>query len=542
VNLPDVRDLSVTAREAAALRLRTLRDFDLPELHWFNTDPCSRHDSLDHGANQIPPCRACGIRFRKHQRVGIAWLWVRGKGLIADQVGTGKTAQAAGLMAALKQTGDLSFANRAIVVCRPAAVEQWQQELQRFLPRVPITAVAGARKQRVERYLHPWEVLVTNQHLLVNDREQLEMFNLAVLVVDDIDPLRNPQTQTAYAIKRIAGRAERVAVLTATPLQKRLHEIHSVLEPVGGYEVFGSLTRFRRDYVREELVNVYNKKLGRMVKTKKIVGYQHLDDFKTKLVPLTLRRTADDIDDVDLPVISPPNNVYLDLHPAQRQRYDDLRKGVRTLIKAEGELVKRTTATTAWINGAKICAGLGAIGEPDGPGASVKLDWVIDHVVDGDLAEEKVVVFCHFQSTVESLGQRLTDAGVGHVLIWGRENDRTVRQRNVSRFWDDPTCRVLIGTEAIEQSLNLQVSRHLINVDQLLNPARMQQLAGRIRRDGSAFRTVYVHNLLARHTHEEGLLDLLSREQAMADHVWGESNQLYDALSPLALLEMIGQS
>lgn len=539
MNLPDVDGLPQHIREAAALVLRKQRDFELPALDWFNSSPCDKHTSLDDGAGQIPPCRRCGIRFRKHQRVGIAWLWVRGKGLLADQVGTGKTAQAAGLIAALKQSGDLSFANRAIVICRSAAAGQWQDELQRFLPKVHTIAVTGTHKQRIDQYVKPWEILVTNYHLAVNDREQLEQFRLALLVVDDVDPLRNPTTQTAYAIKRIAARAPRVAVITATPLQKKLEELHSVCEPIGGLDVFGPRSRFRREYVREEVVKVYNRTLGRMVKTKKVVGYRNLDDLKDKVSALTLRRTPADIDDVDLPVLS-PHNVYLDLHPAQRVRYDELRKGVLKLIK-DGEQITRTTASAKWIDGTKICAGLSALGEPDGPGSSAKLDWVMDHVVDGDLGEEKVVVFCHFQSTVETLSARFEQAGVGHVLIWGRESDRVVRRAAVARFWDDPTCRVLIGTDAIEQSLNLQVSRHLINVDQLMNPARMQQLAGRIRRDGSAYRTVYVHNLLASRTHEEGLLDLLSREQAVADFVWDEANQLYDALSPLALLEMIGK-
>ncbi len=234
MNLPHVRDLPQEIREAAALKLRTLRDFTLPELQWFNSAPCGRHDTIDDGAAQIPPCRQCGVRLRKHQRVGVAWLWMRGRGLIADQVGTGKSAQAAGLLAALKQEGELSWANRAVVVCRPAAMLQWQQELRRFLPSVDTVAVTGTLAQRIQRYVAPWEVLVTNNLILIRDLERLDPFPISLLVVDDIDPLRNHQTATSYSIKKLAQRAERVAVLTATPLQKRLPEIHSVCEPIGG--------------------------------------------------------------------------------------------------------------------------------------------------------------------------------------------------------------------------------------------------------------------------------------------------------------------
>jgi hypothetical protein len=454
---------------------------------------------------------------------------------------TGKTGQAAGLLACCKQVGELDE-HRAVVIVRPSALPQWYTELQRFLPKLAIGTATGTRQQRIERYLSPWDILLTGYQMFVRDRELIENFPVGTLIVDDVDALRNPTNQTAYAIKRLARSCSRVVLLTGTPLQKRLHELHSVLEPVGGNEVFGTATAFRLRYVREELVSVYNPHAGRLVKTRKCIGYKNLDEFKTLIAPFALRRTPEDIDDVDLPVISPPNNIYLDLYPVQAQRYAELRKGVLKIIRSEGATVKRAKAAAQFLYGAKICAGLATLGEPDGPATSVKLDWIENILVDGDLSDEKVVVFCHFTDAVAALAKRLAGNGIGHEVIWGRDNNKTNRARAQARFWDDPTCRVLVGTEAIEQSLNLQVSRHLINMDQLMNPARMTQLAGRIRRDGSSYKTVYIHNLLARGTQEEGYLDVLGREQALADHVWGESNQLYEALNPLAMLQLIGRS
>jgi SNF2 family DNA or RNA helicase len=536
--LVDVRGIPAATRLAAADQIRTLTNFALPDLDWFNSAPCPRHATIDEGGVQFPPCRRCGVRLRKHQRVGVAWLYMRGHGLIADSTGTGKTSQAAGLLAVLKQTGELDQ-HRAVIIVRPAVLNQWVAELNRFVPRLQVATATGTRKQRIETYLAGWHVLITGFQMLVRDLDLMPHFAVGTLIVDDVDPLRNASNQTAYAIKRLARSCTRVAIFTATPLQKRLEELHSVFEAIGGSGLLGTVTAFRRRYLREELVRIYSPTAGRMVNMRKTVGYQHLDEFIAKIRPLTLRRTADDIDDVDLPVIAPPNNVYLDLYPAQRVRYDELRAGVLKIIKAEGTTVKRATAMSKFLYGAQICAGLATLGDPDGPGTSVKLDWV-QRVLEGDLCDEKVVIFCGFTNTVAALAARLSTAGIGHAVFWGREQSKAVRSAAVERFWSDPTCRVLIGTSAIEQGLNLQVSRHLINVDQLMNPARMQQLAGRIKRDGSAHRTVYVHNLLTRGTQEEGYLELLGREQALADHVWGESNQLYEALSPLALLQLVG--
>jgi SNF2 family DNA or RNA helicase len=98
----------------------------------------------------------------------------------------------------------------------------------------------------------------------------------------------------------------------------------------------------------------------------------------------------------------------------------------------------------------------------------------------------------------------------------------------------------LLGTTSIEQSLNLQISNHLVNVDMIMNPSRMEQLAGRIRRDGSTHHSVYVHNLLTIGTQEERYLPALEREQALIDHIWDSKSELFDSLSPLELLRMIG--
>lgn len=540
----DVRQLSEDTRLAAADKIRGMADFTLPELRYFNDQPCERHSSLDEGLRQFPsPCRSCGVAFRKHQRVGVAWLYMRGRGLIADQVGLGKTAQAAGLLALVKQTGELDDDSRVVVICRPSALDQWRKELIRFLPSFTVVDNALPARKRIERYLTDWNVLVTGYQMLVRDHEHLSHFRLNSLIIDDVDSLRNRKNQSAVAIKRIARESRRVIVLNATPLQKKLRELHSMLEPVGGFHVFGSEHRFRAMYERQELVNVYNPRLGRETVTKKTLGYKNIDDFVRKLTPMTLRRTAAHVDDVDLPEIMPPNDIYLDLHPAQAQKYEELRQGVLRIIKAEGSQVKRLSAVARFVYGAMVCAGLATLGEPDGPGTSSKLDWVEENIVDGDLSDEpKIVVFCQFTNTVAALRERLSARGVQSAVIWGRENKRSARAEAQGRFWDDPSCRVLVGTAAMEASLNLQVARHLINVDQLMNPARMQQLAGRIRRDGSAHRAVYIHNLFTRGTQEEGYLDVLRREQALADTVWGESNQLYEALTPLQMLELIGRS
>jgi SNF2 family DNA or RNA helicase len=137
------------------------------------------------------------------------------------------------------------------------------------------------------------------------------------------------------------------------------------------------------------------------------------------------------------------------------------------------------------------------------------------------------------------MSARLKREGIGHVLMWSQETDKRVRARNLARFREDPGCRVLIGTTTIEASLNLQIARHLIPVDTIMNPARMAQLIGRVRRVGSPFPTVYVHHLLARGTQEDAYLPMLRREHEISDVVWEEDSNIWNVYNPRQMMGLV---
>lgn len=516
----------VDQRFAMARRVQVAQDVTMPEIPLWNDRPCGEHQELD------PLCRRCGIEFRRHQRVGITWLYLMGKALLADTVGSGKTIHGLGLLSLLASRGELE---RAVVICRPAALFQWRNEAARAAPGLRVSVADGSRAKRQRVYLENWNVMLIGHQMFLRDIEIWRRIEPDTVIIDDVDALRHRETQTAWAIKSIAVDAPRVVIMSGTPLQKRLHELHSVLETIGLRSVLGSEAVFRRRYVREELVTYWTGR-GRKITTTKVVGYKNLEEFKALIGPYVLRREARDLDDVTLPTVMPSNH-WLELSKAQRERYKDLQKGVLEL-KAKSK-IKQVEAAAKLMYGARICTGLAALGEEDRVGEACKLDWLMELLVEGDLSEEKVVVFGAFKDTLRALQARLDGAGVGHVTIWADESSKALRQERIERFWTEPACRVLMGTQAIEQSLNLQVARHIVNLDMVMNPARMEQLAGRIRRDGSAHSHVFVHNVLTVDTQEERYLPVLESEQALLDYVWEEDSPLFESLSPLRLLTLI---
>jgi SNF2 family DNA or RNA helicase len=555
VTLPDVHALTPDQRRLAAWRVKGSSDITpWPELDWFNSAPCHRHEQL------TPLCRQCGIVLRRHQRIGATWMYVGLPGLLTDTMGSGKTAQVIAVLAMCKQSGELGLHNRAVIVCKAAAIhDPWGDELRRLAPGLSVFVADGSREERRRGYMGPWEVVVVSDRTLSpargkkksrdGDVEDLLGFPVGLLFYDDIDPMRNPRTETSFAINRLAAGCTRVHGLHGTPLQKEITELWSFLQPVGGRSALGSLARVRQRYVtqrRKYIVKPDPKdptgrrriRVGIMVDNGLTDIPERIAEFRRLIAPLVLRRGPEDLDaDVAMPAVQ-HNPVWVDLLPSQRARYEDLRRGVLRRLTASGEEVSYTEAAASFTRGWQICSGLAALDEGVSADVSVKLDWVVDALTH-DLAGEKAVIFVYFKANVAALSQRLEAEGISHVKFWSAETDKRIRHMRLTRFRENPECQVLIGTTTIEQSLNLQVARHFIAVDTILNPARMSQLVHRVRRQGSPYGTVYFHHLLARDTQEDGYLPLLRREQAMADLVWDEESDIFQALTPAQLMRLV---
>lgn len=547
--------MNFAQRERAGMLIKGLPDVQpWPELKWFNSEPCERH------APELKPlCRQCGIRLRKHQRVGAAWMYLGIPGLLSDTVGSGKTAQVLAMLAMCKESGELGPHNRAVVVCKAAAVhDPWGNELRRLVPGLSVFVADGDKAQRARGYMGNWEIAVVSDRTFApakgrqrgrdGDVAMLSEFPVGMLVFDDIDPMRNHETETARAICRMAATCTRVVGMHATPLQKRLPELWCFLQPLGGESRLGSLELVRSRYVEMSrkwiTTNDPRDRTGRTQIRKPVYIESGITssparrrELRRAIAPIVLRRTAADLTDVELPEIQ-FDPIFLDLSRRQRDRYDELRTGALRRLTEAGETVTPAEAGAAFTRGSQICSGLAALDTGPGADDSVKLDWLMDELT-GDLSDEKVVAFVYFRPNVAALSQRLTAAGIGHVLMWSGETDKRKRARRLDRFREDPDCRVLVGTTTIEASLNLQVSRHMVAVDTILNPARMEQLAGRIRRQGSPYPMVFLHQLFARNTQEDAYLPLLRREAEIADVVWDETSDIYTALTPRQLMQLV---
>ena len=421
---------------------------------------------------------------------------------------------------------------RAIIVVPTISVKQWHAETSRWTPGFDTVSIPAKtpKRDRIQTYASRWNIIIMGYHAFTKDVKYLEKVGILQVISDDIDPALSVNNKTFQALESLCRKANLVVVQNATALQVNLLQLYASSRLIGGGDIWGSERNFQQMYVRKEKVTVMSK-AGKKVTTTQAVGYRNLDHFKSKFSPMNIRITYDDItDDVQIPQLL-TEQVYLEMSPRQRTRYTELQDAVRTVMNNKNlpASKKVVTALTAFTYGSQICSGTFCLKtvegdhEPDAPDASPKLDWIIDKL-NTDWVDEKVVVYAKFRGAISALQGRLQKNGIGFSTIWGVETDANIRQAEMERFWQDPDTRVMIISVSGERSLNLQNASILVMWDLQLNPARVAQIAGRVRRVGSQHKRVFVFELLHENTQEDRYMASLAARQTLFDYVYDIDN------------------
>lgn len=464
--------------------------------------------------------------LRPFQEIGVAYLLAARKAILADATGLGKTIQLLALIQTLKS---LEAPYRTLCVVPNYKSEmQWWGEANKFTDLLTVP-ILGEKPERIMQMSSWWELMLTRPGYLLRDLEYLMEQDYDIFIFDEASLARHHSAKTAQAMKALAYRAGRVILSDATPIQKSIEDMHSLLEAFN-LNIFGPLTAFNRRYIRREPVTF--RKGRRIIHTSKIVGYQNMNEFKERCRPFYIRRKPKDVE-AEMPELV-VKDVWLTPGKEQQAAYKaSMGKTLEAGTSAARGRMARIKSGYHAMQGA--CDSTYAI-DP-GSAKSVKLDWIMN-TLQNDLTEEKVIIFSQWKPVLFHLEKLLEEAGISFRAFTG-DQDNAEKDAAYDAFWNDDSMRVLLGTTALERSLNLQKSAYLIAINQIWNPRRMEQLVGRINRMGSEHATCCLINLLTEGTVEEKLHMRMSAESAAGDYTFGEKSDLFEALSEEDLLALI---
>ncbi len=448
---------------------------------------------------------------------------MRGQALLADEVGLGKTIEAAIIMKELLARG---LVKRILILTPASLMNQWQDELltkfgEEFIVAAKdedwsrdkvIASISRLRlpKKRQTRADAPLEPEMSGAlHIL---RQEYDL-----VIIDEAHKLKHRATQRFKFVSQI--RKKYMLMLSATPVHNNLTELYNlitILKP----GLLGTIRSFKRHFVASAD--------ARLPKNE-----QHL---KTLLASVMIRNRRSD---VNIRFPARKSAIYhLSLSDKEQLLYDEVSAYIREEFKAqtrhEFHLLSLTMLQKELCSSARaVKATLEKIATREyyPEDAKARLRGFAEFA--GDITENrkvdalldllktypgKCLVFTEFLETMALIRERLDQAGISAQTFHG-SMDLTQRRDAMRNF--KKTARVMVSTQTGGEGFNLQFCHQLVNFDLPWNPMMVEQRIGRLHRLGQE-EDVLIFSFSMHNTIEAHVLNLLSRKIRMFELVVGE--------------------
>ena len=503
------------------MRLQLLRGFD--ELLCLDG-----LTGVEHLPHQIETVRKVMRRFR-------------GRVLLADEVGLGKTIEACLL---LREYLLRRLIKRVLILVPNPLVSQWHEELSSKFHLDFKIAPRTATSSRDEFWATHDRVLVSTSFARSGRRpEAIASAQWDLVIVDEAHHCRNRSTKLWKLVNSLQRR--HMFLLTATPVQNNLVELYSLLtllEP--GH--LKTEADFKKQFVmrgnprdprnrhrlRDLLGEVMIRNTRGLVQINLPPRYaqtimatpgeeesQLLIDIQQYLrdqLATAARTNPDDAEQESPEELDASSTESMDTPGADANRPASIsRMRLHAILTSIGSHPATAAATLQPLaerddRARQLCERAGRISR------SAK-DEKLLHLLK-ESHEHKVLVFVASIRTLHRLQSLLTEAAISFSTFSGEQSsadkDAAVEQLKSS-------VNVMLCTESGGEGRNLQFADTLINFDLPWNPMKIEQRIGRIHRFGQT-QDVFIFNLCTAGTLESRILKLLNDKIRMFELVVGE--------------------
>jgi superfamily II DNA or RNA helicase len=471
-------ELYLRAPEGDALRLSApdaarLSNLDALPLVWQGGERLRDFAQRLKGSTQAQVSAPEGLKaeLRGYQLEGLNWMQTLRElevgGILGDDMGLGKTLQTLAHLLLEKQAGRLQMP--ALAVMPTSLIPNWIDEAARFTPQLKVLAPHGAQRQADFAHLTDYDLVLTTYALLPRDLEVLQPLRWSVLILDEAQNIKNPNSKAAQAARQLDA-GQRLC-LSGTPLENHLGELWSLFHfLLPGW--LGDSKTFNRDY---------------RTPIEKHGNAQRMQHLTARIKPFLLRRKKEQVA-TELP---PKTEIvhWVELSDAQRDVYETVRvamdKKVRDEITRHGVARSQIIILEALLKLRQVCCDLRLVKTVP----ASKLDRVgtgklgsLMEMLEELLSEgRRVLLFSQFTSMLALIEEELKQRQVDYSILTGETLDRRTPVKN---FQDGKTPLFLISLKAGGTGLNLTAADTVINYDPWWNPAVENQATDRAYRIG----------------------------------------------------------
>jgi SNF2 family DNA or RNA helicase len=445
-----------------------------------------------------------------YQKEGVLFALKSERCLIADDMGLGKTIQA---LTASELFANEFNAESALIICPTSLKYQWKAEIEKFTDR-SVLVIEGPFLKRKEQYRSNEFYKIASYNVVRNDIESIKSAAPEIVILDEAQRIKNWKTQTAQQVKKIPS--EFALVLTGTPLENRLEELHSLVEFVDPYKL-GALFRF-----------ISNHQL--LDDSGKVVGYHNLNEIAESLESILIRRKKADVlaqlpERIDKNYFVSATKEQMEVHAEYAETVARLvHKWRRNRYLSEADR-KRLLLSLSCMR--MVCDSTYILDQKTRFDTKIdELMVLLNDIFSND--DEKVVIFSQWERMTRLVAKELDKLKVKYEYLHGGVPSKK-RKDLLHNFANDEKSKVFLSTDAGGVGLNLQTANIVINLDIPWNPAVLEQRIGRVHRIGQG-KHVQVINFVTKDTIEHRMLGLIGFKKSVFEGVLenGEDQVIMD--------------
>lgn len=444
----------------------------------------------------------------------------RGRAILADEVGLGKTIEA-GLI--LKEYVMRGLVRSVLVLAPSSLVHQWLEELAGKFGMEFVSSGDPLCREDPERF---WgEPFIVGSIQTARSKRHFDAVTSRfydLVIVDEAHHMKNRNTLNWKLVNNIQKTF--LLMLTATPVQNSLEELYNLVTLLRPGHLKTQKAFKERFVTRGNPADPRNREVLRQLlrevmvrNTRSVTQLQLPPRFAT-----TVRTTPDESEAAFYDAVS-----AFVTEQAEDSRTFPSKPALKRLLEAAGSSHAATVRMLERMGEGPGNGSRGRVQELIALSRRIQVSGKARKVLELLMASpEQKIIFVNYTATMEYLRDLLRDHSIPYELYYGGMS-ASQKQAAMDRFQQGR--RILLATGSGGEGHNLQFCHTLLNYDLPWNPMEIEQRIGRIHRIGQE-KEVQVYNFCASGSIEDRILEILDRKINMFELVVGEIDMILGRL------------
>jgi SNF2 family DNA or RNA helicase len=463
----------------------------------------------------------------------IASTVLKDLGLFFEQ-GTGKTRTMIEVLR--RKYAEKNKLRKTLILCPVIVCENWRREFKMYskIAQKDIVVLTGSGASRIKKFVEEVGQDLTKEKIIVTNYEAMQMedfyklimmWNPEILVCDESQRLKNPESKRAKAVVRLADISQHNYTLTGTPILNSAMDVYMQFRVLDRGETFGkNFYGFRNAYFMDANQSFKSKQHYFPKWEERPETYEILQSkIKTKAIRVLKK------DCLDLPPFV-RQSVSVSLSKEQAKAYREIYNDFITWVESKSGEPRAVVANLAIVKALRLQQIVtGFVNDENGNPHRLPCPRIdaLEEIIEGIDPKAKIIIWCAFKENYKQVRELCEKIGRGYRELHG-EVSHADREKNLQAFREDPEVTVMIANQAaaglgvnlIEASYAVYYSKSFRLEDDLQSEARNY-------RGGSEMHAKVTRiDLVCAGSIDELINESLAKKQAIGDSILSWKEQI----------------